>query len=90
MGGTLTMNFWAIETESLSGSMKEVKGPFITRGEAEAFIRKDFADWWDNSEIPLADRDADCSCTWLIVQEVAEVRPIGKTQTKISLVEVKE
>jgi hypothetical protein len=84
------MKFWAIETESLGGSMREVKGPFETRAAAEAFIRRDFADWWDNSEIPLADRDDECSSTWLVLQELAEVRPVAKTTLKTVLVEVKD
>lgn len=84
------MKFWAIETESLDGGMKEVRGPFDTRAAAEAFIKRDFEDWWHQSEIPLADRDDECSSTWLVVQQVAEVRPVAKTTLKTVLVEVKE
>lgn len=81
------MKFWAIETESLGASMREVKGPFETRAAAEAFIKRDFADWWDNSETPLADRDDECSSTWLVLQELAEVRPVGSASLKVKLVE---
>ena len=84
------MKYWAIETESLGGSMREVKGPFETRAAAEAFIRQDFEAWWDNSDIPLADRDDECSSTWLVLQELAEVKPVAKTTLKTVLVEVKE
>ena len=84
------MKYWIIETESLDGSMKEVRGPFDTRGSAEAHIRRDFEACWNKCEIPLDDRDDDYSGTWLIVEQVAEVRPIAKTALKIVLVEEKK
>lgn len=84
------MSFWAIDLESLDGSMREVKGPFDTRKSAEAFIRRDFQEWWDISEIPLAERDDECAGKWLIVQQVAEVRPVGVSSLKVLLEEVKE
>ena len=84
------MKYWIIETESLDGSMKEVRGPFDTRAAAEACIRRDFEACWNQSEIPLSDRDDEYSGTWLIVEQVAEVRPIAKTALKIVLVEEKE
>lgn len=84
------MNFWIIETESLNGSMKEVCGPFATRAVAEAHIRRDFEACWQQSDIPIADRDDDYSGTWLIVEQVAEVRPVAKTTLKTVLVEVKD
>ena len=84
------MSYWAIDLESLDGSMREVKGPFDTRKSAEAFIRRDFQEWWDISEIPLAERDDECAGKWLIVQQVAEVRPVGVSSLKVLLEEVKE
>jgi hypothetical protein len=90
LGGEGTMKYWIIETESLDGSMKEVRGPFDTRGSAEAHIRRDFEVCWNQCEIPLTERDDEYSGTWLIVEQVAEVRPIAKTALKIVLVEEKE
>jgi len=84
------MKFWIIETESLDGTMKEVRGPFDTRAAAEAHIRRDFEESWNLSESPLADRDDDWSGTWLIVQQLAEVKPVAKTTLKTVLQEVKE
>jgi len=84
------MKFWVIETESLDGSMKEVRGPFETRAAAEAHIRRDFEACWNQSESPLSDRDDDWSGTWLIVEQVAEVQPVAKTTLKVVLQEVKE
>jgi len=84
------MKYWIIETESLDGSMKEVRGPFDTRAAAEAHIRRDFEACWNQSEIPLTERDDDYSGTWIIVEQVAEVRPIAKTALKIVLVEEKK
>jgi hypothetical protein len=89
LGGADTMNFWVIETESLDGTMKEVRGPFDTRAAAEAHIRRDFEVCWNQSEISLDDRDEDWSGTWLIVEQVAEVKPVAKTTLKTVLVEVK-
>ena len=84
------MKFWIIESESLDGTMKEVRGPFDTRAAAEAHIRRDFEACWNQSEISLDDRDDDWSGTWLIVEQVAEVKPVAKTTLKTVLVEVKE
>ena len=84
------MKYWIIETESLDGSMKEVCGPFDTRAAAEAHIRRDFEACWNQCETPLDDRDDDWSGTWLIVQQLAEVKPVAKTTLKTVLVEVKE
>jgi hypothetical protein len=84
------MNFWVIETESLGGTMKEVRGPFDTRAAAEACIRRDFEVVWNMCDSPLADRDDDWSGTWLIVEQVAEVKPVAKTTLKVVLQEVKE
>jgi len=81
--------FYVIDTEAKKIGMVDMFGPYETRAAAEAFIRKDFADWWDNSEIPLADRDDECSSTWLVLQELAEVRPVAKTTLKTVLQEVK-
>jgi hypothetical protein len=68
--------------------MLDMFGPYETRAAAEAFIRKDFADWWQNSDTPLADRD-DFSCgTYQILELVAEVRPVGSSSLKVKLVEV--
>ena len=84
------MKYWIIESESLDGSLKEVRGPFETRAAAEACIRRDFEACWNQSEISLDDRDEDWSGTWLIVEQVAEVKPVAKTTLKTVLVEVKE
>ena len=84
------MSYWAIDTESFEGTMKEVQGPFETRTAAETFIRREFEAWWESSEVPLADRDETVSGTWLIVQNVAEVRPVGRATLKTRIVEVKE
>lgn len=84
------MKYWIIETESLDGSMREVRGPFETRAVAEAHIRRDFEECWNQSEIALADRDDDWSGTWLIVEQVAEVKPVAKTTLKTVLVEEAE
>jgi hypothetical protein len=82
------MSYYLIETESLNGSMKEVRGPFNTRAAAEAHIRRDFEACWNQSDFPLDDRDDDWSGTWLIVEQVAEVKPVAKTTLKTVLVEV--
>ena len=84
------MSYYLIETESLDASMKEVRGPFDTRAAAEAHIRRDFEACWNQSEISLDDRDDDWSGTWLIVEQVAEVKPVAKTTLKVVLQEVKE
>ena len=84
------MKFWIIETESIDGSMKEVRGPFDTRAAAEACIRRDFEAVWNMCDSPLDDRDDDWSGTWLIVELVAEVKPVAKTTLKVVLQEVKE
>ena len=83
------MSFWAIDLESLDGTMREVKGPFESRKSAEAFIRRDFQEWWDISEIPLADRDEECAGKWLLLEQVAEVRPVGVASLKVLLEESK-
>ena len=83
------MSYWAIDTESFEGTMKEVQGPVETRAAAETFIRREFEAWWESSEVPLADRDESVSGTWLIVQNVAEVRPVGRATLKTRIVEVK-
>lgn len=81
--------FYVIDTEAEKVGMRDIFGPYETRGGAEAFIRKDFADWWEESDTPLKDRDEASSGTYQILELVAEVRPVGKVHTKISLVEVK-
>ena len=81
------MRYWIIETDSGDGTMKEVRGPFDTRAAAEACIRRDFEACWNQSEISLDDRDDDWSGTWLIVEQVAEVRPVGSSSLKVKLVE---
>lgn len=81
------MSFWLIETESLGGTMKEVCGPFASRRAAEEHICRDFEECWNKSEIPLDDRDDEYSCSWLIVEQIAEIRPVAKTTLKVKLVE---
>lgn len=81
------MSYWAIDCDSLDGTMREVKGPFDTRKSAEAFIRSDFEACWNLSEIPLADRDDEYSGTWLLLEQVAHVRPVGLASVKVKLVE---
>ena len=83
------MSFWAIDLESLDGTMREVKGPFESRKSAEAFIRRDFQEWWDISEIPLVDRDQESAGKWLLLEQVAEVRPVGVASLKVLLEESK-
>jgi hypothetical protein len=84
------MRYWIIETDSGGGTMKEVRGPFDTRAAAEACIRRDFEAVWNMCEIPLAEREDDYSGTWLIVQELAEVRPVGRNKLTVSLQTKKE
>jgi hypothetical protein len=80
--------FYVIDTEAEKIGGVQLFGPYETRAAAEAFIRKDFADWWQNSDTPLADRD-DSSCgTYQILELVAEVRPVGSASLKVKLVEV--
>jgi len=83
------VSFWAIDLDSLDGTMREVKGPFESRKSAEAFIRRDFQEWWDISEIPLVDRDQECAGKWLLLEQVAEVRPVGVSSLKVLLEESK-
>jgi hypothetical protein len=49
--------FYVTDTEARKIGMLDIFGPYETRAAAEAFIRKDFADWWEESETPLKDRD---------------------------------
>ncbi len=79
--------FFVIDTEAEKVGMLNIFGPYETRGGAEAFIRKDFADWWQDSDTPLADRDDASSGTYLILEQIAEVRPVAKTTLKTVLVE---
>jgi hypothetical protein len=67
--------------------MLDMFGPYETRAAAEAFIRKDFADWWEESETPLKDRDESACGTYQILELVAEVRPVGNASLKVKLVE---
>ena len=87
---TRPMRYWIVETDSLDGNMKEVRGPFETRAAAEACIRRDFEAVWNMCEIPLADREDDYSGTWLILQELAEVRPVGRNKVTVNLQTKKE
>jgi hypothetical protein len=88
LGGAHTMSaFYVIDTEAEKVGMMNIFGPYETRAAAEAFIRKDFADWWEESETPLKDRDAASSATYQILQLVAEVRPVGSSSLKVKLVE---
>ena len=82
--------FYVIDTEAEKVGMMNIFGPYETRAGAEAFIRKDFADWWEESETPLKDRDAASSATYQILQLVAEVRPVGSASLKVKLVEEAE
>ena len=79
------MRYWIIETDSGDAKMKEVRGPFDTRAAAEAQIRRDFEAVWNMCDIPLAYRDDDWSGSWLIVQELAEVRPVGRNKLTVNL-----
>jgi hypothetical protein len=96
MGGADTMSaFYVIDTEAEKVGKMNIFGPYETRAGAEAFIRmdascpcvKDFADWWEESDTPLKDRDAASSATYQILQLVAEVRPVGSSSLKVKLVE---
>ena len=84
------MRYWIVETDSGDGNMKEVRGPFQTRAAAEAHIRRDFEAVWNMCDIPLADRADDWSGSWLIVQELAEVRPVGRNKLTVNLQAKKE
>ena len=86
------MSYWAIDTEveGVSIGSKSVFGPFTTRKEAEAFIVRDFKNWWRESEVPLAERDAKASGTWIILEEKAVVRPVGMHHLKVELLEEKK
>ena len=84
------MRYWIIGTDSMDVNMKEVRGPFDTRAAAEACIRLDFEAVWNMCDIPLDDRDDDWSGTWLIVQELAEVRPVGRNKLTVNLQAKKE
>jgi hypothetical protein len=86
------MSYWAIDTEieGINLGTKSVFGPFPTRKDADAFICRDFKNWWQESEVPLVDRDAHASGAWIILEEKAVVRPVGIHQVKVQLVEVKE
>jgi hypothetical protein len=89
MGGG-TMSYWVIDSEAEKIGAVNIFGPFENRSGAEAFIRKDFSDWWQNSDTPLSDRDDLASGTYLILEQKAEVRPVGKHQLKVQLVEEKK
>lgn len=82
--------YWALDEEGLDGSMKAVHGPFQTEKDAANFILQDFSDWWNTSEIPIADRIDDgekCSGTWLILKQVVRVRPTCKGEVRFKLKE---
>jgi len=84
----LTMSaFYVIDTEAEKVGMLNIFGPYETRAAAEAFIRKDFSDWWQESDTPLKYRDAASSATYQILELVAEVRPVGSSSLKVKLVE---
>jgi hypothetical protein len=88
MGGEGTMSaFYVTDTEARKIGMLDMFGPYETRAAAEAFIRKDFADWWEDSETPLKDRDESVCGTYQILELVAEVRPVGSASLKVKLVE---
>jgi hypothetical protein len=86
------MSYWAIDTEmeGLNLGTKSVFGPFQTRKEADAFICRDFKNWWQESEVPLADRDSESAGAWIILEQKAVVRPVGIPQVKVELVEEKK
>ncbi|NDG65264.1 MAG: hypothetical protein EBY29_17675 [Planctomycetes bacterium] len=75
--------FYVIDTEA----EMIIFGPYGTRAAAEAFIRKDFAGWWQDSDTPLKDRDESSSGIYQILELVAEVRPVGSATLKVKLVE---
>ena len=76
--------FYVIDTEA---EIMNIFGPYETRAGAEAFIRNDFAGWWQDSDTPLKDRD-DSSCgIYQILELVAEVRPVGTASLRVKLVE---
>jgi hypothetical protein len=83
------MSFWAIDTEieGINLGTKSVFGPFPTRKDADAFICRDFKNWWQESEVPLCDRDDQVAGSWIILEEKAVVRPVGIHQVKVQLVE---
>ena len=82
--------FYVTDTEARKVGMLDMFGPYETRAAAEAFIRKDFSDWWQESDTPLNDRDESACGTYQILELVAEVRPVGSASLKVKLVEVGE
>ena len=91
LGGCTMSAWWVIDKESYGESLgtKTVFGPFETRKCAESFIRRDFHGWWKSTDLPLMDRNDTACGAYFILEQKAEVRPVGKFHTKISLVEVK-
>jgi hypothetical protein len=86
------MSYWAIDLDSLGESLgtKTVYGPYETRAAAENFIMRDFKSWYDHSEIPIADRTADDSGHWVILEQKAVVRPVGRVRLSVMLQTKKE
>ena len=82
--------FYVIDSEAQKIGGVNLFGPFENRSGAEAFMRQDFSAWWQSSDTPLQDRDDDCSGTYLILEQVAEVRPVARHQLKVQLVEEKK
>lgn len=83
------MSYWAIDTEveGINVGTKSVFGPFETRKKAEAFIVRDFKTWWQESEVPLLDREHHVAGTWIILEEKAVVRPVGVHHVQVELQE---
>ena len=86
------MSYWLIDMDSLGESLgtKTVYGPYPTRAAAEAFIMRDFKNWYDHSEMPIADRTDDDSGQWVILEQKALVRPYGRIKLNVGLQTKKE
>ena len=64
--------FWVVDRDSLKMGGSGLFGPFPSRAAAENEIRRDFAESWEHSDTPLADRDESYSGSYLILEQVAE------------------
>lgn len=86
------MSYWAIDMDSLGESIgtKTVYGPYPTRAAAEAFIARDFQNWYMHSEMPIADRTPSDSGRWVLLEQKAVVIPFGRWKLDVDFKTVKE
>jgi hypothetical protein len=81
--------FWVVDRDSLKMGGSGLFGPFPSRAAAENEIRRDFAECWEHSDTPLADRDESYSGSYLVLEQVAEVYPVGVNSLRVKLEVVK-